>query len=48
MDTSLGVAFLTLRVRAANTNEWEKVSHPIEYIRVGQYQSLVTGGKNDG
>ena len=31
MDTSLGAEFLTLRVRDANTNEWEKVSHPMEY-----------------
>ena len=48
MDMSLGVEFLTVRVRAPNTNEWEKVSHPMEYVRVGQDQSLVPGGKNDG
>ena len=35
MDTSLGVEFLTVRVRASNTNEWEKVSYPMEYLRVG-------------
>ena len=30
METSLGVEFLTVRIRATNTNEWEKVSHPME------------------
>ena len=44
METNLGVEFLTLRVRAPNTNEWEKVSHQIEYSR----GTLVPGGKNDG
>jgi hypothetical protein len=48
MDTSLDVEFLTMRVRDPNTNKWEKVSHPMEYVRVGQDQSLVPGGKNDG
>ena len=48
MDTSLRVEFLTMRVGAPNTNEWEKISHPMEYVRVGQDQSLVPGGKNDG
>ena len=36
MDPSLGVEFLTVRVRAPDTNEWEKVGHPMEYVRVGQ------------
>ena len=44
METSLGVEFLTVRVRAPNTNEWEKVSHLIEYSR----GTPVPGGKNDG
>ena len=48
LETSLGVEFLTMRVRAPNTNEWEKVIHPMEYIRVGGDQSLVPGGENDG
>ena len=48
MDTSLGVEFLTMWVRAPNNNEWEKLSHPMEYVRVGRDQSLVPGGKNDG
>ena len=48
MDTSLGVVFLTVRVRAPNTNEWEKVSHPMEYVKVGGDQFQDPGGKNDG
>ena len=48
MDTSLDVEFLTVRVKAPDTNEWEKVSHLMEYVRVSQDQPLVPGGKNDG
>jgi hypothetical protein len=44
METSLGVEFLTVRVRAPNTNEWEKVSHLIEYSR----GTPVPGGDYDG
>ena len=35
LGTSLGVEFLTMRVRAPNTDEWEKVSHLTEYLRGG-------------
>ena len=48
LDMSLGVEFLTTRVRSPGTNEWEKVSHLMEYSRGDQDQSLVPGGKNDG
>ena len=44
METSLGVEFLTARVRAPDTNEWDKVSHLIEYSK----GTPVPGGKNDG
>ena len=44
METSLGVEFLTVRVRAPDTNEWEKMSHLIEYSR----GTPVPGGENDG
>ena len=44
LDTSIAVKFLTMRVRAPNTNEWEKVSHLIEYLR----GAPVPGGENDG
>ena len=45
LDTSLGDEFLITRVRAPDTNEWEKVSHLMEYVKVGQDRSLVPGGK---
>ena len=48
LDTSLGVEFLIMRVGAPDTNEWEKVSHLMEYSRGGRDQSLVPSGKNDG
>ena len=38
MGTSLGVEFLTMRVRAPNPNEWEKVSHWMKYSRGSQDQ----------
>ena len=44
METSQGVEFLTMRVKAPNTNEWEKVSHMIEYSR----GTPVPGGENNG
>ena len=31
-DTSLSVAFLTTRVRSHNTDNWEKLSHLMEYL----------------
>ena len=46
-DTSLNVAFLTTRVRAPATYDWEKVSHLMEYLRGDKDQSLVLGGKNN-
>jgi hypothetical protein len=34
-DTILSVAFLTTRVRAPDTDDWEKVSHLMESLRGG-------------
>ena len=48
LDMSLGVEFLTTRVRAPDTYDWEKVSHLMEYSRCIQDQSHVPGEKNDG
>ena len=44
-DTSLSVAFLTPRVGAPDTNDWGKLSHLMEYLRVNNDQPLVLGGK---
>ncbi len=32
-DTSLAIAFLTTRVRAPDTDDWEKSCHLMEYLR---------------
>ena len=33
LDTSLAIAFLTRRVRAPDTDDWEKFRHLMEYLR---------------
>ena len=48
LDTSLSVAFLTTRFRATNTDDWEKVSHLMEYLRGSRDQPFLPGRKNDG
>jgi hypothetical protein len=35
-DTCLNIAFLTTRVRAPNTDDWEKLCHLMEYLRGDQ------------
>ncbi len=32
-DTSLAIAFLTTRVKAPDTDDWEKLFHLMEYLR---------------
>jgi hypothetical protein len=32
-DTSLAIKFLTTRVRASDTDDWEKLCHLMEYLR---------------
>jgi len=32
-DTCLAIAFLTARVRAPDTDDWEKLCHLMEYLR---------------
>jgi hypothetical protein len=32
-DTSLAIAFLTMRVRAPDTDDWEKLCHLMEYLQ---------------
>ncbi len=33
LDTCLNIAFLTMRVRAPDTDDWEKLCHLMEYLR---------------
>jgi hypothetical protein len=47
-DTCLAIAFLTTRVRAPDTDDWEKLCHRMEYLRGDRDQPLVLGADNDG
>ncbi len=47
-DTCLSIAFLTMRVRAPNIDDWEKLCHLMEYLRKDRARPLVLGAKNDG
>ena len=47
-DTCLSIAFLTMRVRAPDRDDWEKLCHLVEYLRKDHARALVLGAKNDG
>ena len=47
-DTCLNTVFLTTRVRAPDTDDWEKLCHLMEYLRGDQDQPLVLSAENDG
>jgi hypothetical protein len=47
-DTWLSIAFLTMRVRAPNIDDWEKLHHLMEFLRKDHAWPLVLGAKNDG
>jgi hypothetical protein len=47
-DTILAIAFLTTRVRAPDTDDWEKLCHLLEYLRGDQDRPLTLSGQNDG
>ncbi len=47
-NTCLAIAFLTTRVRAPNTNDWEKLCHLMEYLRGNHDQPLVLDNDNNG
>ncbi len=47
-DTGLGIAFLTTRVRAPNTDDWEKLCHLMKHVRGDQDCPLILSGENDG
>ena len=46
-ETFLAIAFLTTRVRAPATDDWEKLCHLMEYLRGDHNQPLVYGADND-
>jgi hypothetical protein len=47
-DMSLAIAVLKTRVRAPDTDDWEKQCHLLEYLRGDQDHPLVLSGENDG
>ncbi len=47
-DTCLAIAFLTTRVRAPDTDDWEKLCHLMEYLRGDRDRPLVLSADNDG
>ncbi len=48
-DTCLAFAFLTTRVRAPSTDDWEKLCHDLmEYLRGNHDGPLVLGADNEG
>jgi hypothetical protein len=48
LDTSLAIAFLTTRVRAPDTDDWEKLCRLMEYHRSDWDCPLILSGENDG
>ena len=47
-DTSLAIAFLTTRVRAPDTDDWEKLCHLMEYLRGDRHRPLTLSDDNEG
>ncbi len=48
-DTCLSIAFLTIRVRAPDIDDWEKLHHlSMEYLRKDHARPLVLGAENNG
>jgi hypothetical protein len=47
-DRCLAITFLITRVRAPDTDDWEKLCHLMEYLRGYHDQPLVLGAENDG
>jgi hypothetical protein len=47
-DTCLAIAFLTTRVRAPDTDDWDKLCHSMEYLRCDRDRPLILGAVNNG
>jgi hypothetical protein len=48
LDVSTAIAFLTTRVRATDVNDWRKLSHLIEYLRVNRLHPLILSANGSG
>ncbi len=47
-DISLAIAFLIMRVRSPDTEDWEKLRHLMEYLRGDRKRPLILGPNNEG
>jgi hypothetical protein len=47
-DTCVAIAFLATRVRAPDTDDWNKLCHLMEYLKGDRDQPLNLGADNDG
>jgi hypothetical protein len=47
-DTSLAIAFLTTRIRATDTDDWEKLCHLMECLQGYLDQPLTLSGEHEG
>ncbi len=47
-DVSTAIAFLTTRVRAPDIDDWRKLSHLMEYLRVDRLRPLIMSADGSG
>ncbi len=47
-DVSTAIAFLTTRVRAPDVDDWKKLSHLMEYLRVDRLRPLILSADGSG
>ncbi len=48
LDVSMAIAFLTTRVRAPDVNNWRKLSHLMEYLRMDRLRPLILSANGSG
>ncbi len=48
LDVSTAIAFLTTRVRALDIDDWRKLSHLMEYLRVDRLRPLILSANGSG
>ncbi len=48
LDVSTAIAFLTTRVRAPDVDDWRKLSHLMEYLRVDRLRPLILSADGSG
>jgi hypothetical protein len=48
LDVSMAIAFLTTRVRAPDVDDWRKLSHLVEYLRVDRLCPLILSTNGSG